>query len=99
MGLTGTKLRLGGRTEIGYHLLLGADLSQGLVGVPVLKLLEREVPDAVVVVLETWAALRRPRESMASTFRRIGLERIGEAIALRLRPEPDRVVEPGEVPG
>jgi sulfite reductase beta subunit-like hemoprotein len=94
IGLTGTKLRLGGQTELGYHLLLGADLAHGLVGAPVLKLLEREVPDAVVAVLESWATLRRPSESMASTFRRIGLERIGNALALRLRPEVDRLVAP-----
>jgi sulfite reductase beta subunit-like hemoprotein len=92
IGLAGTKLRLGGETTLGYHLVLGADIAQGLVGEPVLKLAEREVPTAVVAVLESWVALRRPSETMATTFRRIGLETIGGAIALRLRPADDRFV-------
>ncbi len=90
VGLTGTKLRLGGRTDVGYQLSLGADLAQGAVGIPLLKLFEEEVADAVVAVVENWVALRRPAEPMASTFRRVGLERIAAAVALRLRPDDDR---------
>lgn len=92
IGLTGTKVRLGGRTGLGYQLVLGADLAQGALGQPVLKLFEEEVPAAVTAVLETWVALRRPAEPIAATFRRLGLERVGAAVALRLRPDGDRFV-------
>src|SRR6266540_515176 len=92
IGLTGTQVRLGGRTGLGYQLVLGADLAQGALGQPVLKLVEEEVPAAVTAVLETWVALRRPAEPIAATFRRLGLERVGAAVALRLRPDGDRFV-------
>lgn len=91
IGLTGTKLRLGGTTRLGYQLVLGADLPSGVVGRPVLKLAEDEVPTAVTATLEAWAALRRPGEPIGATFRRVGLDRIADAIALRLRPDVDRL--------
>ncbi len=94
IGLTGTKLKLDGRVGLGYQLLVGADLPNGAVGEPLLKLFEDEVPTAVVAVIETWVALRRPAEPMAATFRRVGLACIGTAVALRLRPDADRF--PGE---
>jgi sulfite reductase beta subunit-like hemoprotein len=92
IGLVGTKFRLDGRTEIGYQVLLGADLSRGTVGETVLKVREDEVTTAVIAALETWASMRRANEPIAATFRRIGLERVGESIARRLRPCPDRLV-------
>jgi sulfite reductase beta subunit-like hemoprotein len=92
IGLTGTKVRLDGRTDLGYQLVIGADLPQGALGQPVLKLFEEEVPAAVTAVLEAWVALRRPSEAIAATFRRVGLERVGAAVALRLRPDADRFV-------
>lgn len=94
IGLTGTKLKLDGRVGLGYQLLVGADLANGSVGEPLLKLFEDEVPEAVVAVIESWVALRRPGEPMAATFRRVGLECIGATVALRLRPDADRF--PGE---
>ena len=98
IGLAGTKLRLGGETTLGYHLVLGADLGHGVVGTPILKLAEHEVPTAVAAVLESWAAVRRPSEPMAATFARIGLATVGDAIALRLRPDTDRFVAPEMAP-
>ncbi len=98
IGLAGTKLRLDGQTMLGYHLVLGADLTRGVVGTPVVKLAEHEVPTAVEAVLESWAALRRPSEPMATTFARIGLATVGDAIAMRLRPDDDRLVVPEPAP-
>jgi sulfite reductase beta subunit-like hemoprotein len=92
IGLVGTKFRLDGRTEIGYQVLLGADLSRGAVGEAVLKVRENEVTATVIAALETWASMRRPSEPIATTFRRIGLDRVGTSIARRLRPCPDRLV-------
>ena len=67
------------------QLYLGADLAAGLTGEPVLRLLDEEVPDAVVATIETWAALRRPGELPGTTFRRAGLDMVGRAIEMRLR--------------
>jgi sulfite reductase beta subunit-like hemoprotein len=92
IGLVGTKFRLDGRTELGYQLLLGADLGEHRFAEPVLKLLEREVPAAVTAVFEIWSSMRRPGEPMARTFRRMGLARVGEALAFRLRAHPERLV-------
>jgi sulfite reductase beta subunit-like hemoprotein len=92
IGLVGTKFRLDGRTEVGYQVLLGADLSQAAVGEAVLKVRDNEVTATVIAALETWASMRRANEPIAATFRRIGLDRVGESIARRLRPCPDRLV-------
>ena len=62
LGFAGTKVKVDGRSRLGYQLFLGADLATGLVGEPVLRLLDDEVTDAVIAAIETWAALRRPGE-------------------------------------
>jgi hypothetical protein len=51
----------------------------------VLRLLEREVPAAVVATNEVWVASRRPGEAPGSTFRRIGLDVVAQALEVRLR--------------
>ena len=98
IGLSGTKVDGGG--GLGYQLWLGADLSHGAVGEPVLRLPEAEVPAAVVATCETWAALRRPGEAPGETFRRAGLDMIAAALELRLgavgfgdRPDADSLLE------
>jgi sulfite reductase beta subunit-like hemoprotein len=85
LGFSGTKVKVDGEIGLGYQLFLGADLPAGLVGEPVLRLLEREVPAAVVAALELWAALRRPGETPGNTFRRLGLDVVAAALELRLR--------------
>lgn len=85
VGLAGGKVAVGGRVGLGYQLFLGADLPGGQLGQPVLRLLEDEVPDAVVAVLECWVALRRPGETPGRTFRRVGLDVVASALAQRLR--------------
>jgi sulfite reductase beta subunit-like hemoprotein len=85
LGFAGAKVKVGARIALGYQLFLGADLGSGLVGEPVLRLLDDEVPDAVVAAVETWTALRRPGEPPGATFRRAGLSVIGRAIEMRLR--------------
>lgn len=85
IGLAGAKVKVGSRVGPGYQLFLGADVPAGYVGEPVLRVLEEEVPAAVVAVAETWTILRRPAESMGQTVRRIGLEAIAGAVIRRLR--------------
>lgn len=100
LGFSGTKVKVDGEIGLGYQLFLGADLPAGLVGEPVLRLLEREVPAAVVAALELWATLRRPGETAGHTYRRLGLDVIAAALELRLRDagfgdRPDAVAETG----
>jgi len=85
IGLAGGKVKVGAKVGLGYQLFLGADLGAGLVAEPVLRLLEEEVPDAVVAALELWGTLRRPSELPGATFRRMGLDVVASALALRLR--------------
>lgn len=89
IGLAGGKVKVGGRVGPGYQLTLGADVGAGLLGEPVLRLAEAEVPGAVVAVVETWQAMRRAGESPGRTFRRLGLDVVGNIIAERMRPEED----------
>ncbi|HUQ40022.1 MAG TPA: hypothetical protein VM030_07680, partial [Acidimicrobiales bacterium] len=84
IGLAGAKVKVGATVGLGYQLFLGADLGAGVVGEPVLRMLEAEVPAAVVATLETWVALRRPNESLGSTCRRAGLDVVARTIAARL---------------
>jgi sulfite reductase beta subunit-like hemoprotein len=85
IGLSGTKVKVKGVVGLGYQLWLGADLPRGLVGEPVLRLTEDEVPAAVIATTELWVALRRPGETPGSTFRRTGLDVVADALEVRLR--------------
>ena len=85
LGLSGTKVKVDGTVGLGYQLWLGADLAGGALGEPVLRLLEEEVPAAVLAATEVWVALRRPGEAAGVTYRRIGLDVVAAAIELRLR--------------
>lgn len=85
IGLSGTKVKVAGTVGLGYQLWLGADLPGGMVGEPVLRLTEHEVPQAVVATAELWVALRRPGETPGATFRRTGLDVVGDALEVRLR--------------
>lgn len=85
IGLSGTKVKVDGTVGLGYQLWLGADLPGGMVGEPVLRLTEAEVPQAVVATTELWVALRRPGEAPGTTFRRAGLDVVAEALEVRLR--------------
>lgn len=85
LGLSGTKVKVDGQVGLGYQLWLGADLAGGALGEPVLRLLEEEVPAAVLAATEVWVARRRPGEAAGVTYRRIGLDVVAAAIELRLR--------------
>ncbi len=94
IGLAGAKVKVLGKIGLGYQMYLGADLPAGQVGEPVLRLLEAEVPSAVVAVAEVWVAVRRPGETLGRTCRRIGLDVMAEAIIGRLREYAGDAGEP-----
>jgi len=93
VGLAGGKVKVGDRVGLGYQLFLGADLAGGQVGEPVLRVLDDEVPAAVIAAAEVWLTLRRPGETPGQTFRRVGLGVVASALALRLRGDEDAVGE------
>jgi sulfite reductase beta subunit-like hemoprotein len=86
VGFAGAKVKVGNQVGLGYQMFLGSDLPAGLVGEPVLRVLEEEVPRAATAALEIWKAARRPGEPPGPTYRRLGLATVAGAIALRLRP-------------
>ena len=79
-------------------MFLGAYVASGQVGEPVVRVLEEEAPRGVVAVVEVWAALRRPGEHPGQTFRRVGLDVVASAVALRLRGDEHEVGEDATTP-
>lgn len=98
IGLAGAKVKVNGTIDLGYQLFLGADLPSGQVGEPVLRLLDAEVPAAVIAVAEVWSAIRRPGETLGQTSRRIGLDVMGGAVIRRLREIAPADREPAVAP-
>ena len=74
IGLSGAKVRIGGRVRLGYHVWLGADLGWGRLGVLAGRVAEEDVEDTVGSLVGCWEALRTAGESMAGTISRIGIE-------------------------
>ncbi|MGI9119360.1 MAG: Rieske 2Fe-2S domain-containing protein [Acidimicrobiales bacterium] len=72
IGLSGSKVRIGGATRDGYHVYLGADLGAGRVGEVVGRVATSDVPATVETVVGTWEAMRHEGESMGATVARIG---------------------------
>jgi len=93
IGLAGGKVKVGPRVGLGYQVFLGADVAAGQVAEPMVRVLEEEAPRGVVAVVEVWAALRRPGEHPGQTFRRVGLDVVASAVALRLRGDEHEVGE------
>jgi sulfite reductase beta subunit-like hemoprotein len=74
IGLSGAKVRIGGKTRIGYHVWLGADLEAGLLADVAGRVAEDAVTAVVDAIIGLWEALRLPTESLSATVRRIGLD-------------------------
>lgn len=72
IGLAGSKVRIAGATRLGYHLFLGGDLADGVVGEVVGRVAADDVPAAVDAVVGVWEALRRAGETLSATVHRIG---------------------------
>lgn len=74
IGLSGTKVRMGGATRLGYHLFLGADLAAGRVGQVVGRMADADAPAVVDAVIGTWEAHRHGSESLSATVARLGID-------------------------
>ncbi|MDP9020609.1 MAG: Rieske 2Fe-2S domain-containing protein [Actinomycetota bacterium] len=72
IGLSGSKVRVGGRARDGYHVYLGADLDAGRVGEVVGRVATEDVPATVEAVVGTWESLRHDGERLGATVARIG---------------------------
>jgi ferredoxin-nitrite reductase len=94
IGLSGAKVRINGRTRLGYHVWLGADLEHAQLGQIAGRVAEEDVEDVVERLVGVYEALRWPGESMAATVRRIGLDAFAahvSAVADRFEPGPDEL--------
>lgn len=74
IGLSGTKVRLGGATRLGYHLFLGADLERGRVGEIVGRMAADDAPAVVDAVVGTWESIRHGGETLSATVHRVGAD-------------------------
>jgi len=81
IGLSGAKVRLGGRTRIGYYVWLGADLEQGQLGQVAGRVGEGAVAVVVDTIIGLWEALRAPAEPLSATVSRFGLEGFSAQLA------------------
>jgi sulfite reductase beta subunit-like hemoprotein len=81
IGLSGAKVRIGGKTRIGYHVWLGADLEVGRLAEVAGRVAEDAVAQVVDAIIGLWEALRLPAEPLSATVLRIGL--VGFSAQLR----------------
>jgi sulfite reductase beta subunit-like hemoprotein len=81
IGLSGAKVRIAGRTHIGYHVWLGADLEAGRLGQVVGRVAEDRVAVVVDAIVGAWEALRIPAEPLSTTVWRIGVDAFAAHLA------------------
>jgi sulfite reductase beta subunit-like hemoprotein len=74
IGLSGAKVRVGGRTRVGYRVWLGADLDGGMLGEVAGRVAEEDVEHVVTAVVGMWEATRRTGEPLGRAVRRVGLD-------------------------
>jgi ferredoxin-nitrite reductase len=96
IGLAGTKVRLGGRTRLGYHLFLGADLAAGQVGEVVGRMAAEDAPAVIDAVVGTWEAHRHGSEGLSATVRRLGLDAFAATLEAVLEDRWATGPEPAE---
>jgi sulfite reductase beta subunit-like hemoprotein len=95
IGLAGSKVRIDGRTTDGYHLFVGAQVTEGLVGEAVGRVAEEDLEQAVDAVIGLWEAVRQPGESIGASVRRLGLDAVAAHLEVVLAerwatgPEPE----------
>lgn len=95
VGLSGSKVRVNGRTGDGYHVVLGADLERGLVGETVGRVRDGDVGRVTDALVGLWEATRHPGEPLGRTARRLGLDAVAAHLEAVLEdrwatgPEPD----------
>jgi len=72
IGLSGSKVKVGGKARDGYHVYLGADLDQQRLGEVVGRVAAEDVPAAVDAVVGAWESLRHGSETLGQAVNRIG---------------------------
>jgi sulfite reductase beta subunit-like hemoprotein len=94
IGLSGAKVRVGGRTVDGYQVHIGADLDRHELGEVVGRVGEEDLGPAIDAVVGTWEALRHHGETLGRTTRRIGLDAFANQVTAALHdrwaPGPDQ---------
>ena len=104
IGLSGSKVRVGGRTGDGYHVVLGAVLDAGLVGETVGRVRDRDVGPVLDAVVGLWEATRHPGETIGVTLRRLGLDAVAAHLEAVMDdrwasgPEPDVPTADASIP-
>jgi sulfite reductase beta subunit-like hemoprotein len=93
IGLAGGKVRVNGRTRLGYALMIAADTGAGRLAEAIGRVAEEDVEPAVAGVIGTWEALRHPGERLVDTFDRVGHDAFATHVAtiaqgLDTTPEP-----------
>lgn len=81
IGFAGAKVRISGRTRLGYTVFLGADLAESRVAEPIGRVADEHVETVVSGVIGTWETLRRPRERLVDTLDRVGRDAFAAHIA------------------
>jgi sulfite reductase beta subunit-like hemoprotein len=84
IGLSGAKVRVGGRTVDGYQVHLGADLDHRELGEVVGRVGEEHLGQAVDAIVGTWEALRHHGEILGRTARRVGLDAFANQVTAAL---------------
>jgi len=72
VGLAGGKVRIAGRTRLGYTVMVGADLAAGRLAEAIGRVADEDVEAAVSGVVGAWEALRHPGERLSETLDRVG---------------------------
>ena len=104
IGLSGSKVRIGGATRDGYHVYVGSDLDHREVGEVIGRVAEEDVPAAVDALVGIWEALRHEGETIAATARRIGLDALAAHLTTVMDdrwaegPEPADETTPDPLP-
>ncbi|HPU38054.1 MAG TPA: nitrite/sulfite reductase [Microthrixaceae bacterium] len=99
VGFSGSKVRVGGRTGDGYHVVLGAVVESGLVGETVGRVRDCDVGPVIDAVIGLWEATRHPGETMGVTVRRLGLDAVAAHLEAVMDdrwatgPEPDSAAD------
>jgi len=92
IGLAGAKVRINGKTRLGYTVFVGADIAQGRLAESVGRVAEDDVEEVVDGLIGAWEVLRHPGEPVADTVARVGHDAFAAcvaSIASGFEPGPD----------
>jgi sulfite reductase beta subunit-like hemoprotein len=81
VGLAGGKVRIGGRTRLGYTVMAGADIPAGRLAQAIGRVADEDVEAAVSGVVGAWESLRHPGERLPQTLERVGSEAFAAQVA------------------